>query len=106
MAVYHTAPLPYGTEAVPADAPVQIIGGGEFVLGLFGKGQVPNAFMVVNRNYRQASTAALKVTLRGTQWQELDRTTGKWSKPVMLPANHRLTVSLEPGDGRLFRVLH
>ena len=89
VAVYQTGRLPYGAEAIPAESPVQIIGSGEFVLGLFGKGQVPNAFMVVNRNYRQASTAALKVTLRGTQWQELDRTTGKWSKPVLLPANHQ-----------------
>jgi len=105
VAVYHTGHLPRGAEAIPADSPVQIIGSGEFVLGLFGKGRVPNAFMVVNRNYRQASTTALEVTLPGTQWQELDRTTGKWSKPAMLAADHRLNVSLDPGDGRLFRML-
>ncbi len=59
-AVYHTAPLPYGTQVVPADAPVQFTGGGEFVLGLFGKNGKTTAFMVVNRSYQQDAEAAVQ----------------------------------------------
>ena len=62
-AVYHTAPLPYGTQAVPADAPVRFTGGGEFVLGLFGKNGKTTAFMVVNRSYKQDAEAAVKVAI-------------------------------------------
>jgi hypothetical protein len=102
-AVYHTAPLPYGTQAVPANAPVQFIGGGEFVLGLFGKKGQTTAFMVVNRNYKQNAEAALKVTIPGSKLQELDRKTGKWSGGPVLGAGRELKLKLAPGDGRLFR---
>jgi hypothetical protein len=102
-AVYHTAPLPYGTQAVPANAPVRFAGGGEFVLGLFGKKGQTTAFMVVNRNYKQGAEAAVKVEIPGDKLQELDRTTGKWSDGPVLGANRELKIKLGPGDGRLFR---
>ncbi len=102
-AVYHTAPLPYGTEVIPADAPVRFTGGGEFVLGLFGKNGKTTAFMVVNRNYRQDVEAAVKVEIPGSKLQELDRETGKWSDGQVLEANREVKIKLGPGDGRLFR---
>ena len=102
--VYHTAPLPHGTNAVPATAPVQFLGPGEFVLGLFGSGGETTAFMVVNRNYRKGTTATLKVTLPGNRIQELDRKTGQWSQGEQLGADRTLKVELGPGDGRMFRV--
>src|SRR5262249_47734902 len=77
--VSHTAPLPHGTEAVPASAPVQITGGGEFVLGLFGKDGKTTAFLVVNRSYKREAEASLKVALPGTKLHELDRKAGRWS---------------------------
>jgi len=102
-AVYHTAPLPYGTQAVPPNAPVRFTGGGEFVLGLFGlKGQT-TAFMVVNRNYKQDAEAAVKVDIPGSKFQELDRKTGNWCDGPVLGANRELKIKLGPGDGRLFR---
>ena len=102
--VYHTAPLPYGTQAAPGDAPVQFAGGGEFVLGLFGKDKKTTAFMVVNRNYKQQAQATLKVTLPGEKLQELDRKTGQWVAGPALAADRLVKVNLLPGDGRLFRV--
>lgn len=102
-AVYHTAPLPYGTQAVPADAPVRFTGGGEFVLGLFGKNGKTTAFMVVNRSYKQDAEATMKVELPGGKLQELDRKTGKWSDGPALDANREVKIKLVPGDGRLFR---
>jgi hypothetical protein len=102
-AVYHTAPLPYGTQAIPANAPVRISGGGEFVLGLFGKKGQTAAFMVVNRSYKQAAEAAVNVEIPAGKFQELDRKTGKWSDGPVLDAHHELKIKLGPGDGRLFR---
>jgi len=105
LGVYHTAPLPYGTEAVPASSPAQVAGKGQFVLGLFGKSTTPSAFMIVNRDYEHATEAVLKIGLPGSQLQELDRTTGKWTKSKPLGRDHTMRVQLSPGDGRLFRVM-
>jgi hypothetical protein len=102
-AVYHTAPLPYGTQEVPADAPVRFTGGGEFVLGLFGKNGKTTAFMVVNRSYQQAAEAVVKIAIPGSKLRELDRTTGKWSDGQVLETNREVQILLGPGDGRLFR---
>jgi hypothetical protein len=104
VAVYHTAPLPYGTEAIPAEAPVQVAGPGKFVLGLFGESGRPAAFMIVNRDYEHGAEAVLKVTLPGSRLQELDRKTGQWSKGTALRRGRTVRIQLPPGDGRLFRV--
>ena len=104
LAVYHTAPLPYGAEAIPAAAPVQITGPGEFVLGLFGKEGRPDAFMIVNRDYLHGAEATLKVQIPGGRLQELDRSTGQWSAGEALDASRNVQVQLGPGDGRLFRL--
>jgi hypothetical protein len=101
--VYHTPPLPYGTQAPPADSPVQFVGGGEFVLGLFGKDGKTTAFMVVNRSYQKEAEATLKVTLPGSRLQQLDHKTGKWVDVFTLGADRRVRLQLAPGDGRLFR---
>ncbi|MCE5276464.1 MAG: hypothetical protein ABFD92_19445 [Planctomycetaceae bacterium] len=114
-AVYHTAPVPYGTQTAPADAPVQVTGGGEFVLGLFGKAKAATetkapvalkttAFMIVNRNYKQPGEATLKVRPPVRALQELDRTSGRWIAGPALDPNGQIKVDLAPGDGRLFRV--
>ena len=102
-AVYHTAPLPYGTQLVPADSPVQFTGSGEFVLGLFGRSGKTTAFMVVNRSHKQEAEASVKVSIPGSKLQELDRTTGKWSDVQSLEASREVKIKLAPGDGRLFR---
>lgn len=103
--VYHTAPLPYGTSSVPADSPVRIQGAGEFVLGLFGDGGKTTAFMVVNRDYRKAASATLKVNTPGRRIQEFDRKTGQWTKPAPLGDDLQIKLTLDAGDGRLFRVV-
>ena len=105
MGVYHTAPLPYGTEAVPANAPVQIVGKGEFVLGLFGSSGRATSFMVVNRSYKEPAEAELKVTIPGRKLQELDRKTGKWSDSEIQGPDRTVKIKLGPADGRLLRVV-
>jgi hypothetical protein len=104
LAVYQTAPLPYGAEAIPANSPVQIIGAGRFVLGLFGKAGRPTAFMIVNRDYAHESEAVVKVLLRGSRLEELDRKTGKWATGEKVSRRRTVKIKLSPGDGRLFRV--
>ena len=105
VGVYHTAPLPYGGEALPTFSPVQIMGEGEFVLGLFGKAAQTNAFMIVNRNYRHEAETTVKVTLPGRKLKELDRQTGKWTRAKSLSEKRTVALKLAPGDGRLFRVV-
>ena len=104
VAAYQTTPLPIGAEAIPASAPVQITGGGEFVLGIFGTATKPSAFMIVNRNYKQGAEAVVKILIPGRQLQELDRKTGKWSKFATLDQDRTLKIKLAAGDGRLFSV--
>ena len=104
VGVYHTTPLPYGAEAIPVKAPVQIKGDGQFVLGLFGKDSLPTAFMIVNRNYKQETEATVTVAIPGSELQELDRKTGKWVLSETLSGKRTVKIKLAPGDGRLFRV--
>lgn len=104
VGVYHTAPLPYGGEAIPANSPLQILGEGEFVLGLFGQAAQTNAFMIVNRNYKREAEARVEINLPGRKFQELDRRTGHWKNAKSLSGKRTLKLKLAPGDGRLFRV--
>jgi hypothetical protein len=104
VAVYHTGRLPYGTEAIPARSPVQVVSPGKFVLGLFAQAGRPTAFMIVNRDYEHPAEAVLKVALPGSQWQELDRKTGQWTRGRALGRDRKMPIQLLPGDGRLFRI--
>jgi len=103
LAVYQTGPLPLGAVALPADAPVRVAGG-ELVLGLFGRGARPSAFMVVNRSYRAEAEASVEVRIPGAALEELDRKTGAWAVGPALGAERTVKVKLPPGDGRLFRM--
>lgn len=106
VGVYHSAPLPLGTEGIPAQCPVQITGQGEFVLGLFGQDSQPAAFMIVNRNYKQPIKARAVVAIPGRKLEELDRTTGRWVRRQSLRGKRIVKLKLAPGDGRLFRVVN
>jgi sialidase-1 len=103
-AVYHTAPLPYGTTPVPPTSPVQFVGLGEFVLGLFDNDGKTNALMVVNRSYGRTATATLKISLPGGRIEEFNRQSGQWTGGPPLAADRILHVTLNAGDGRLFRI--
>jgi hypothetical protein len=100
VGVYHTEPVPYGAEPLPAEAPVQVRTGGEFVIGLFGTTRRTEAFMIVNRDYQNASEAILDLKRDRAGVEELDRATGRWSKLAKLGHNEGLHVKLSPGDGR------
>lgn len=101
LGVYHTDPVPLGAEATPPDCPVQMVGSGEFVLGLFGSRGRPSAFMVVNRRYDAASVATLRLPQGARRVEEYDRTGKRWIAAKLDAGT--LEVQLAPGDGRLFR---
>jgi len=106
VAVYQTAPLPYGAVAIPPSAPVQVTSPGAFVVGLFGKAnaQKPTGFVIVNRDYNRESVATVKIAWPGRKLQECDRTTGRWLAFDSFSANRLVNIKLAAGDGRLFRV--
>lgn len=104
LGAYHTAPLPYGAEAMPKHGSVQIVGPGGFVIGVFGRNGRPSSFMIVNRDYRQKQTATVRVLIPGRKLQELDRKTGEWTRGETLNRKRIMEVKLARGDGRLFRV--
>ena len=102
--VYHTGTLPVGTEAVPSNSPVQFVGKGEYVLGLFDFKKYQTALMIVNRNYRQPSTARILLPKDCRALQEFDRKSGKWQAYCSVNPGETITIRLEKGDGRLFRM--
>jgi hypothetical protein len=104
LGVYHTEPLPLGGEAVPADSPVQIVGPGEFVLGLFGADARVTSFMIANRSYAQRAAARLRVPAGTRRVEEFDRSQKVWRDYTAPGADGAVTVDLKPGDGRLFRL--
>ncbi len=103
--VYHSKPLPIGGEAISQKSPIQFISQGKFVLGLFSNGKVNNTFMLTNRNYRRKQQADIKIEMPGSKVQELDRKTGKWKQLSSINSNRKITLDIDAGDGRLFRVL-
>jgi hypothetical protein len=101
LGAYHTAPLPYGAQAVPSDSPVQVASG-EFVLGLFGNSGKVKAFMVVNRNYKRTAGARVTLPAEVKSLREYDRSTKAWKAYAKPGKDGIVTISLKPGDGRLF----
>jgi hypothetical protein len=103
--VYHTKPLPIGSREIAKNAPIKLISQGEFVVGIFGKGKQTNAFLIANGNYRNRQRAEVKVDIAGGNIQEMNRKTGKWTNFTKLNRTRIAKITLEPGDGRLFRVI-
>jgi hypothetical protein len=101
LGAYNTDPLPYGAQAIPEDAPVKVTGG-DFVLGLLGNGGKVNSFMVVNRNYKRTAAARVTLPVEVKSLREYSRSAKSWKAYAKPGKNGIVTISLEPGDGRLF----
>ncbi len=104
QSVYHTKPLQVGAESMSISSPIKVVSDGDFVIGLFGNNKKTSAFMIVSRNYQRQQSAKIKINLLSRVIQELDRKTGNWKKVGNL-SNRQIKLILEPGDGRLFRVI-
>ncbi|MHB0998372.1 MAG: hypothetical protein ACYC27_03920 [Armatimonadota bacterium] len=104
-AVYHTGSIPVGGTPIPVDSPVKIVDGGEYVLGLFTKESKSDSFMIVNRNYKKSSIARIELPDNVFTLKEFNRNTGRWNDITRIIENDAANIKLEPGDGRLFRMI-
>ncbi len=105
VGIYHTEPIPSGARAVPADCPIQIQSQAPCVLGLFTDRVQPNAFMVVNRDCSKPARVRLTMARGITGLREFDRKTRKWVGYWTAKNGQTASVELQPGDGRLFRMV-
>lgn len=101
VAVYPLVPPPPSAASTAGACDVQVLGAGEFLLGLFGEGRKSNSFMIVNRRCDKVQTAVLTVQ-NANQLLEFNRATSAWTKVVSDSAGH-FSITLQPGDGRFFR---
>lgn len=99
--VYHTAPQPPGATAFPEQSPVRITSSGEFIIGFFSSKGKQNTFMIVNRDYKHAATAKLRIPGKDTI-EEFDREKTAW-RTHRPEAGENFAISLDAGDGKLFR---
>ena len=81
-------PLPIGQ--------LEAVEGGDFTIGLFGDGSGALTALVVNRDYRNAATAALRLRPGSPPPLELAFESGEWRQAT-------LAFSIEPGGARLLR---
>lgn len=102
--VYHTAPLPTGTQAIADACPVTVTGG-PFVLGLFAQQGVENAFMVMNRDDQANATATLTLRLGKGKLMAFSVSQRRWVEVQAVENGSRVEVDLPPGGGRLFKVV-
>lgn len=100
--VFNTQPMPTLSAPIPELSPVKILTPGPYVLGLFSSAKSTRAdhFMLVNTNYKEASTAQVKV--QGKTLSQFDRATGEWRSIARNEAGVA-DIHIEPGDGALFR---
>jgi len=101
--VYQTAPLPIGAVAFPDNSPVKITEG-NFILGMFKEKDKPNAFMVVNRDYKNKATAELTLNFGSGKLWVFSRTKNRWGKMQAIQNGTTISVPLNAGDGQLFKV--
>ena len=78
---------------------------GVVVLGFFENAQTPNAYMIVNRDYKNSSTAELTLNYGNATLWRLYTTSGKWKKEQKIQTGTVVSVSLHPGEGALFKVV-
>lgn len=98
IGVYHSAPLPTGTEPIPTDFPVDLQSDHEFLVGLFSGSNRRTGIMIVNRNYTEA--ARVKVRSRAHNLQQYISANRSWRAVKTLEGVFSFT--LPPGGTTLF----
>lgn len=105
VGVYHTDPAPVGGVLIPSDSPVKIVNGGQFVLGLFSIAGKTDTFMIVNRDYRGNASAKVLLPESVRALKEFDRKSGSWKTYTSVTPGNPVTIGLDPGDGRLMKMV-
>jgi hypothetical protein len=101
-AVYHTAQIPSGCIALPANAPILVKEGGPLILGFFKHADGSQWAIIVNRDLHKAAAAMLKFDSKTTRVEELSPKTGKLS-PVALKDKTR-RYEFPPGGIKLLKL--
>jgi len=102
--VYHTEPLPTGTQSIADGCPVKVTGG-KFVVGMFKHDKVENTFMVMNRDYKATGFAKVTLTLGNGKLMEFSIEKRKWVEVQYVQDGSIVDVELVPGGGELFKVV-
>ena len=104
LAVYQSSPLPIGTLSIPENSPVKIKEG-QFILGFFANDLTKNAFMVVNRDYKNSSTAQLVFNYGNATLLRFNMASSKWIEEQKIQNGSIKQVPLQQGEGALFKVI-
>lgn len=100
--VYHTEPLPKGTQGIPSDGRIRSFSRGEWVVGEM-QGRLGSYVMVVNRDCRKSQKASV-------HWSPDIKAVYRVSprnlalEPIALGKEKTSAINLDPGDGALFCV--
>ncbi len=103
IAVYNSEPLPLGTTGISEDFVIKKTAGYPIVIGYFNDTRNRKYIMLTSRDYEKSGDVKLTLSEGIKGLTEVSKATGH-DLPVISPINGMLTVQLDPGDGRLFRV--
>ena len=105
LAVYHTSPLPKGTKSIPKNFCIKSAWGNPAVIGYFlDPVKKCNYLMLTSRDFENSGDLKLDFTSQVKGLVEISKAGGE-ELPAIRPENGMLTVQLNPGDGRLFRIM-
>ncbi|MBI2302487.1 MAG: hypothetical protein HYU66_26575 [Armatimonadetes bacterium] len=102
-AVYHTGPIPAACTRLEGDAVLSVEGDPPLVIGLFEDAQQQTYAMLVNRDYAAAADVVVHFKPHVKQVLAVSPQDGR-EQPAAFDKGV-LGLHLEPGDGRLFRLV-
>jgi hypothetical protein len=101
-AVYHTAPVPSGCTALPADAPILVKEGGPLVLGFFKHTDGSQWAIIVNRDLHKPTATMLRFDPKTKGIEELSSQTGKLSSVALTDKTRHY--ELPPGGIKVLKL--
>ena len=104
IGVYHSEPLPKGTQGIPPDFMIKSIDGLPMVAGHFHDSEERDYVMLVSREYESGGKIHISVSDEVAGFVEVSKVNGN-DKAVLVPEGNIITVQFDPGDGRLFKVV-
>lgn len=105
--VFHTAPLPEQTRAIPKGYWVQSPTK-QLVLGLFQDRRENDFLLLANRDYKRSQDAVLRFARPVAAIKKMDKRTGRWVALALRKENdtpkQKVGVHLGAGDGALLKI--
>jgi hypothetical protein len=103
--VFHTQPVPEGSQAIPRDHWVRS-STGDLLLGIFKDAADVNHVYVVNRSHDKPAEAALEFAGTGSTVRVFDTASGRWTEAPTAERGGRIVVRhrLDGGGSALLRI--